>query len=95
MNPSILPVMGFSLAGKRIKAKLNYEKLLNSQLNLFLASSRTVFLMLLVIGGKIKEYHIILDPIKISQSWNYTCRQLLNVLSESNIITSNGINIRL
>ncbi|MCW8810156.1 MAG: efflux RND transporter permease subunit, partial [Ignavibacteriaceae bacterium] len=64
MNPSILPVMGFSLQGNGLN-QIELRKIAEFTIKPILARVEGVS-DVAVIGGKVKEYHIILDPIKIS-----------------------------
>jgi len=88
MNPSILPVMGFSLQGNGLN-QIELRKIAEFTIKPILARVEGVS-DVAVIGGKVKEYHIILDPIKIS-NLGITPAMIAQVLSESNFITSNGL----
>lgn len=88
MNPSILPVMGFSLQGSGLNP-IELRKIAEFTIKPILARVEGVS-DVAVIGGKVKEYHIILDPIKIS-NLGITPAMISQVLSESNFITSNGL----
>ncbi len=88
MNPSILPVMGFSLQGNGLN-QIEMRKIAEFTIKPILARVEGVS-DVAVIGGKVKEYHIILDPIKIS-NLGITPAMISQVLSESNFITSNGL----
>ena len=61
MNPSILPVMGFSMESNRSAIELKKIALL--QIKPFLAATSGVA-DVAVIGGKTKEYQIVLKPEK-------------------------------
>lgn len=87
MNPSILPVMGFSLEGEG-KSQIELRQIAEYTIKPFLARINGIS-DVAVIGGKTKEYHIVIDPIKLSQL-GITPQTISNVLSQSNIITSNG-----
>ncbi|MEQ8905294.1 efflux RND transporter permease subunit [Ekhidna sp.] len=87
MNPSILPVIGYSLENKNldgIELKLLAEKTIKP----FLSSVPGVAAVL-VIGGKNKEYQVRLDASKISQL-GLTPDQVISILSQTNFITANG-----
>ena len=87
MNPSILPVMGFSLEGERqnsIELRQIAEYTIKPILERIDGVSDVA-----VIGGKVKEYHIILDPMKMS-NLRITPSFIADVLSKSNFISSNG-----
>jgi cobalt-zinc-cadmium resistance protein CzcA len=87
MNPSILPVMGFSLEG-RGKNLIELRKLAEFTIKPILSRIEGVS-EVAVIGGKVKEYRIILDPMKLS-NLHLTPAAVANVLSQTNFITSNG-----
>ncbi|MCX6152392.1 MAG: efflux RND transporter permease subunit [Ignavibacteriales bacterium] len=87
MNPSILPVMGFSLEGEG-KSQIELRQIAEYTIKPFLSRVKGVA-EVGVIGGKVKEYHIILDPAKMSQL-GITPKLVSTALSESNIIVANG-----
>ena len=87
MNPSILPVMGFSLEG-RGKNLIELRKLAQFTIKPILSRIEGVS-EVAVIGGKVKEYRIILDPMKLS-NLHLTPAAVADVLSQTNFITSNG-----
>lgn len=87
MNPSILPVMGFSLEGKG-KSPIELRQIAEFTIKPFLSRVSGVS-EIAVIGGKTKEYHILIDPIKLSQL-SLTPKTIADVLSQSNIIASTG-----
>ncbi|MEI6574571.1 MAG: efflux RND transporter permease subunit [Bacteroidota bacterium] len=86
MNPSILPVMGFSLEGKRSQIEL--RKIATLQIKPFLAATPGVS-DVAVIGGKTKEYQVILNPDRISEL-GVTPTQVAAVIGQSNVLLSNG-----
>ena len=88
MNPSILPVMGFSLQGEGLN-QIELRKLAEFTIKPILARVEGVS-DVAVIGGKVKEYHIILDPVKLS-NLGITPALIADVLSKSNFIISNGL----
>lgn len=88
MNPSILPVMGFSLQGNGLN-QIELRKIAEFTIKPILARVEGVS-DVAVIGGKVKEYHIILDPIRMS-NLGITPATISTVLSESNFISSNGL----
>ena len=88
MNPSILPVMGYSLQGKDF-SQIELRQIAEFTIKPILSRVAGVS-DVAVIGGKVKEYHIILDPIRISEL-GITPSTISQVLSESNFITSNGL----
>ena len=88
MNPSILPVMGYSLQGKNF-SQIELRQIAEFTIKPILSRVAGVS-DVAVIGGKVKEYHIILDPRRISEL-GITPATISQVLSESNFITSNGL----
>ena len=87
MNPSILPVMGFSLEGEG-RSQIELRQIAEFTIKPFLSRVNGVS-EIAVIGGKTKEYHIIIDPIKLSQL-SITPKTISDVLAQSNIIASTG-----
>jgi cobalt-zinc-cadmium resistance protein CzcA len=87
MNPSILPVMGFSLEGEG-KSQIELRQLAEFTVKPILSRIEGVA-ELAVIGGKVKEYHIILDPLKMS-NLRITPAMISDVLSQTNFISSIG-----
>jgi CzcA family heavy metal efflux pump len=87
MNPSILPVMGFSLEGEG-KSQIELRQIAEFTIKPFLSRVNGVS-EIAVIGGKTKEYHIIIDPVKLSQL-GITPKTIADVLAQSNIIASDG-----
>lgn len=87
MNPSILPIMGFSLEGDG-KSLIELRQIAEFTIKPFFSRIKGIS-DVAVIGGKTKEYHLIIDPIKISQL-GITPQTIANVLAQSNIISSTG-----
>ena len=87
MNPSILPVMGFSVEGKD-KSSIELRQLAEYTVKPFLSRVEGVS-EVAVIGGKVKEYQIILDPAKLSYL-RITPQNVADILSKLNFIESNG-----
>jgi CzcA family heavy metal efflux pump len=87
MNPSILPIMGFSLEGEG-KNPIELRQIAEYTIKPFLSRIQGIS-EVVVIGGKTKEYHLLLDPVKISRL-GLTPQTIMNVLAQSNIISSNG-----
>jgi heavy metal efflux system protein len=87
MNPSILPVMGFSLEGDG-KSQIELRQIAEYTVKPFLSRVKGVS-EVAVIGGKVKEFHIILDPAKMSML-GLTPKAVSSALAESNILSSNG-----
>jgi cobalt-zinc-cadmium resistance protein CzcA len=86
MNPSILPVMGFSLEGNRSGIEL--KKIAQFQVRPFLAAVPGVA-DIAVIGGKTKEYQVVLQPSKMS-ALGITPQQISAAVTQANILASNG-----
>ena len=86
MNPSILPVMGFSVESHRSLIEL--KKIAQLQIKPFLAATPGVA-DVVVIGGKTKEYQLVLSPDKLTQA-GITPQQIATVVSQSNVLQSNG-----
>lgn len=86
MNPSILPVMGFSLEGDRSAIELRKIALL--QVKPFLAATSGVA-DIVIIGGKTKEYQILLKQDKLTQL-DITPQQISAVVGNTNLVQSNG-----
>ena len=86
MNPSILPVMGFSLEGNRSQIELRQI----AEYNIKPALSRVAGVSeVAVIGGKVKEYHILLDANKMSQL-GITPNLISSSITQSNLLSSGG-----
>ena len=90
MNPSILPVMGFSLEGKN-KSQIELRQLAEFTVKPFLSRVQGVS-DVAIIGGKVKEYQIILDPLKLS-NLRITPQEIADILAKYNFIASNGFEI--
>jgi cobalt-zinc-cadmium resistance protein CzcA len=86
MNPSILPVMGFSIEGDRSPIEL--KKIAQFQVKPFLSSVSGVA-DIAVTGGKTKEYQILLKQDKLSEL-GITPQQISTVVSQANVLQSNG-----
>lgn len=86
MNPSILPVMGFSLEGNRSQIELKKIALL--QVKPFLAATPGVS-DVAVTGGKTKEYQLLLKQDKLTEL-GITPQQVSTVVSQANVLQSNG-----
>ena len=87
MNPSILPVMGFSLEGDG-KSQIELRQIAEYTVKPFLSRIKGVS-EIAVIGGKTKEYQIILDPVKMSEL-GITPSMVETELQQSNLLTANG-----
>ena len=86
MNPSILPVMGFSLEGNRSSIEL--KKIAQLQIKPFLAATPGVS-DIAVIGGRTKEYQILLKQDRLTEL-GITPQQISNVVGQANLLQSNG-----
>ncbi|MGB3081272.1 MAG: efflux RND transporter permease subunit, partial [Saprospiraceae bacterium] len=86
MNPSILPVMGYSLEGKRSQVEL--KKIATYQVKPYLAATPGVA-DVTIMGGKTKEYRIVLQPYKIS-ALGISLEQIQTAVAETNILQSIG-----
>jgi CzcA family heavy metal efflux pump len=90
MNPSILAVMGFSLEGEG-RSQIELRQLAEFTIKPILSRVEGIS-EVAVIGGKVKEYHIILDLMKLS-NLRLTPNTIADVLSQSNFISSSGFSI--
>ena len=87
MNPSILPVMGYTLEGHTL-SPIELKILAENTIRPFLSQVNGVS-EVRIIGGKTKEYWIQLDQEKMSRT--STSPELVNIaLSQTNFIRSNG-----
>ena len=87
MNPSILPVMGYALESKT-KTPIELNIIANYTIKPFLSQVEGVS-SVRVIGGKTKEYWLVLNTQKIS-SLSITPDAIINAINQTNFITSNG-----
>jgi len=86
MNPSILPVEGYSLEGDKSPIELRMLALYTIKPFLEQISGvRNVGIM----GGKIKEYQLVLNPQKMSRL-GISPQLVKNILKQTNFIRSNG-----
>ena len=90
MNPSILPIMGFSLEGEG-KSQIELRQLAEFTIKPILSRIEGIS-EVAVIGGKVKEYQIVMDPVKLS-NLRLTPGGIADVLSQSNFISSGGYSI--
>tara|TARA_R110000751_G_scaffold104585_1_gene200123 strand:- start:35624 stop:38620 length:2997 start_codon:yes stop_codon:yes gene_type:complete len=86
MNPSILPVMGYSLEGDL--SQVDLKKIAKYQIKPYLAATPGVS-DIAIIGGKDKEYQIELKPYVIN-TMGITIATIQNAVVNSNILQSNG-----
>lgn len=87
MNPSILPVMGYSLEGEGL-SQVDLKKIAKYQVKPYLAATPGVS-DIAVIGGKDKEYQIELKPYVI-HTLGISIATVTNAIVNSNILQSNG-----
>ncbi len=87
MNPSILPVMGYSLESSN-KSKIELKLIADYTIKPFLSRVDGVS-EIRVIGGKTKEYQVILHPEKLS-TLSLTPETIISMLNQANFITSDG-----
>ena len=87
MNPSILPVIGYTLEGKG-RSPIELKYLANYTIKPFLSQVEGVS-EIRIIGGKEKEYWVELNISKIS-SLGLTPEIIKNTLNETGFVRSNG-----
>ncbi|MEO6720826.1 MAG: efflux RND transporter permease subunit [Ferruginibacter sp.] len=87
MNPSILPVMGYTLVSHN-KSPIELKQLALYTIKPFLSQVAGVS-EIRIIGGKSKEYQLTLDAQKMS-TLGITPDSITNALNETNFIRSNG-----
>lgn len=88
MNPSILPVMGYSLEGDSTLSQVDLKKIAKYQIKPYLLATEGVS-DIAVIGGKDKEYEIILKPYAL-QNLGISIKNIQDAVSNSNILQSTG-----
>lgn len=87
MNPSILPVSGYTLVSKS-RSPIEMKLLAQYVVKPFLSQVKGVS-EIRVIGGKTKEYHLVIDIQKMS-SLGITPETISSVISNTGFIKSNG-----
>jgi CzcA family heavy metal efflux pump len=87
MNPSILPVMGFTLESET-KTPIELNLIANYIVKPYLSQIQGISLVG-VIGGKTKEFWLVLNAEKMS-AVSVTPELISNALNQSNFIVSNG-----
>ncbi len=87
MNPSILPVIGYVIKGMG-RSSIEINQIANYTVKPYLSQVPGVS-EIRVIGGKTKEFHVELQPQKMS-ALSVTPAMITRALSESNFISSNG-----
>lgn len=87
MNPSILPVMGFTLESKS-KTPIELNLIANYIVKPYLSQVNGVA-RVAVIGGKTKEFWLVLNPAKMS-AVGITPEIITNAINQSSFVVSNG-----
>jgi heavy metal efflux system protein len=87
MNPSIFPIMGFSLEGNGY-SQIELKNIAEYTIKPFLSRIDGIS-EIAVAGGEVEEYHVILDPAKLS-NLKISPQTVANKISESNFISSTG-----
>jgi len=87
MNPSILPVMGYTLESNK-ESPIELRQLATYTIKPFLSQTDGVS-EIRIIGGKQKEYWLTLDPQKMT-SLGITPDSISSALAQTNFIKSNG-----
>ena len=88
MNPSILPVMGYSVEGDGTLSQVTLKKIAKYQVRPYLAAAKGVA-DVVVIGGKDKEYEIVLRPYTM-KTLKISLNEIQDAVNSSNILQSNG-----
>lgn len=87
MNPSILPVMGYSLEGDNYSL-VDLKKIAKYQVKPYLSSTEGVA-DVVVVGGKEKEYQVVLNPMKFNEL-GISISSVKDAIINANILQSNG-----
>jgi CzcA family heavy metal efflux pump len=87
MNPSILPVMGFTLESDT-KTPIELNLIATYTVKPYLSQIKGISLVG-VIGGKTKEFWLVLNPERMS-ALSVTPELISNAINQSNFIISNG-----
>ncbi len=87
MNPSIFPIMDFSLEGKGY-SDIELRNIGEYTIKPFLSRIAGIS-EVAIAGGKVEEYHVILDPVKMADL-KITPQTVASKISESNFISSSG-----
>ena len=87
MNPSIFPIMGFSISGKNY-SQIDLRNIAEYTVKPFLSRIPGIS-EIGVGGGKVEEYHVILDPVKLS-NLRIAPQVVADKISASNFISSTG-----
>ncbi|MFI5196740.1 MAG: efflux RND transporter permease subunit [Chitinophagales bacterium] len=87
MNPSILPVMGYTLESNK-RSPIELKQLATYTIKPFLSQAAGIA-EIRIIGGKQKEYWLTLDPEKMT-ALSITPDSITTALAQTNFIKSNG-----
>ncbi|GAA4282240.1 efflux RND transporter permease subunit [Gaetbulibacter aestuarii] len=87
MNPSILPVMGYSLEGDGY-SQVDLKKVARFQVKPYLAATQGVS-DIVVQGGKDKEFRVVLKP-EVIKSLGISIDAIQKAVVNSNLLVSNG-----
>ena len=87
MNPSTFPIMGFSIAGKGY-SQIDLRNIAEFTVKPFLSRISGVS-EVDVGGGKVEEYHVILNPSKLIEM-HITPQMVADKITASNFISSTG-----
>ena len=87
MNPSIFPIMDFSLEGKGY-SQIELKNIAEYTIKPFLSRIDGIS-EIAVAGGEVEEYHVILDPVILS-NLKISPQVVAGKISESNFISSTG-----
>ncbi len=87
MNPSIFPVMGFSLEGRGLN-QIELRQIAEYTIKPFLSRIRGIS-EIVVAGGQVEEFHVNLNLVKMS-NLRITPQQVSNKIGVSNFISSTG-----
>ena len=87
MNPSILPVMGYTLESNT-RSPIELKQLATYTIKPFLSQAAGIA-EIRIIGGKQKEYWLTLDPEKMT-TLSITPDSITTALAQTNFIKSNG-----
>ncbi|MDQ1769324.1 AcrB/AcrD/AcrF family protein [Labilibaculum sp. A4] len=90
MNPSILPVIGYSIQSDQ-KSQVELKRIAEYIVKPYLSRIKGVAAVD-VIGGKVKEYRIVLDEQKLNLL-RISLQQISSALQQTNFIESNGYTV--
>ena len=88
MNPSIFPIIGFSSGRERLQSNRVKKYCRILLIKPFLSRIDGIS-EVGVAGGEVEEYHVILNPVKLS-NLKISPQTVANKISESNFISSTG-----